>query len=83
MRLAGVRSPKAEMTHLVTWLGLLGGLVVYRLLFPTNTSLMEHVTGIYYAGVALLLHWLLTVGLKSRKPAAQERSVTKADEAAC
>lgn len=70
------------MTHLATWLGLLGGLVVYRLLFPTTTSVMEHAFGVYYAGAALLLHWLLTKTLGRGKPASTKEAVPAPEQKA-
>ena len=54
------------MTYLLTWIGLAIAVVGYRMVAPTSTSFMEHATGIYYAGVALLIHWISSLGWKPR-----------------
>jgi hypothetical protein len=45
------------MNRTATWLWLVAGIVSYRLIFGSTAPVMEHVAGIYFSGVALLMHW--------------------------
>jgi hypothetical protein len=48
------------MSHIGAWSLLALSIAVYRM-FGTAIPLTEHVAGLYFAALALLMHWLISL----------------------
>ena len=48
------------MSQFTTWICLIVGIFVYRLFAGDAIPIKEHAAGIYFSGIALLMHWYAT-----------------------